>query len=109
MQAPLYPYSASYPREAATRSRQHIGQIIIGTLLGVFPLLIMWAFAFLSGVSTMFTYNVIIYSFPCTSLIVMLIAVPFLFLKGRRWVALALAAWVLTIPGALISALWFAI
>src|SRR5579884_3579444 len=109
MQSPVYPYNA-YPYDATVRSKQHTGQIIIGAFLGSLPLLVMWTFAFLSGASSVFTYDVIIYSFPCTSLVVLLIAVPFLFFKEKRWIALALAAaWVSTVPMTLASAILFAI
>lgn len=128
MQSSLYPYhtsqildasypyealDASYPYKAAARSKRSIRKIITGGLLGVLPLLVMLAFAALIEFSNLFMNdayskvltNAAIYGFEFTSPIVLLIAVACLFLKRRRWIALALPVWVATVPSAFILAL----
>ncbi len=111
MQAPSYPYNnpyphdASYPYRATSRSTWSTRQIIVGTLLGAFPWLVMSTFIVMGAVSNLFMNaayskvltNAAIYGFLYTSPVVLLIAVVCLFLKGRRWTALALPVWCFTV------------
>lgn len=94
MQSSLHPYSASSPHDVAARSKQFTTrQIIIGALLGQFPLLVMLTFLFIPGGT-----SYAVYGFEYTSPVVLLIAVACLFLKGRRQIsALALPVWVLSV------------